>query len=193
MIGSVHGTVTAKGGRAVVLETSDGVGYEVLAAPAVVNAATLGTPLTLFTHHHVREDAEELYGFVRREEVEFFRTLLSVNGVGPKLALAILGTAELAEVQRAIVERDTALLTSVSGVGRKLAERIIVELHERLASGVVASGGGDSGALDALTALGYRADEARRALAEVGTSGDLGDRVKAALQLLGRRGIRGGR
>jgi Holliday junction DNA helicase RuvA len=191
MVGSVSGTVTAKGGRAVVIETSGGVGYEVLAAPAVVNAATIGKPLTLFTHHHVREDTAALYGFATREEVEFFRTLISVSGVGPRLALAILATAELAEVQRAIVGRDTALLTGVSGIGRKLAERIIVDLHERLASGAVGSTGGDSGALEALTALGYRADESRRALTEVGTTGDLGDRVKAALQILGRRGIRG--
>jgi Holliday junction DNA helicase RuvA len=190
MIGSIRGTVTAGGNRGIILETQDGVGYEVQVTPAVASAATNGAALTLFTHHHIREDADELYGFPTREEVEFFRTLLSVSGVGPKLALAILASAPLAEVQRAIAERDAAVLQRVSGIGRKLAERIIVDLHERIGSAGF-GGSGDAGALDALTALGYRADEARRALREVGTDADIGERVKAALKMLGRRGIRG--
>ena len=185
MIGGVRGTVLAAGTRGLILETGSGVAYEVQVTPAVVANATVGTELQLFTHHHVREDADELFGFARAEEVEFFRTLLSVNGVGPRLALAVLGSAPLGEVQRAIGERDTAVLQRVSGIGRKLAERIIVELHERMGS-VAAEGSGDAGALDALTALGYRADEARRALGEVGTTDDIGERVKAALKVLGR-------
>lgn len=192
MIGSIRGTVKSGGLRGIILETADGVGYEVKVTPAVAASAAEGAAVTLFTHHHIREDADELYGFSAREEVEFFRTLLSVSGVGPRLALAILGSAPLGEVQRAIAERDAEVLQRVSGIGRKLAERIIVDLHERIGS--TASGGeGDAGALDALTALGYRTDEARRALVEVGTGADVGERVKAALKVLGRRRILGAR
>lgn len=186
MIGSVRGTVVASGRGALIVETTDGVGYEIQVTTAVASSATVGSTLALFTHHHVREDSDELFGFATREEVEFFRTLLSVSGVGPKLALSLLASAPLAEVQRAIAERDTAVLQRVSGIGRKLAERIVVDLYERIAGFTGTSGTEDAGALDALTALGYRADEARRALREVGTKGDVAVRVRAALKILGR-------
>lgn len=194
MIASVEGVVGAIAANSLVLEVG-GIGYRVFAAPAILATATPGGTLKLHTYHLVREDQQALYGFRTAEELGFFNLLLTVNSVGPKVALAIVGSRPTADLQLAIMTQDQAVLVSIPGIGKKLAERIIFELKEKVAAaGVAASGsvGGlgaaESEVVAALQALGYSLGEAREAsqaaLADATIGGTLEDRVKAALRTL---------
>jgi holliday junction DNA helicase RuvA len=196
MIASLDGTVASVGTDSLVLEVG-GIGYRVFAAPAVLAAAEPGRRLKLHTHHLVREDLQALYGFRTVEELGFFGLLLTVTGVGPKVALAILGSRPVAELQLAILAGDEVVLTSISGVGKRLAGRIILELREKVAaagSAVAATAprGGAAGPTEgevvaALQALGYTLAEAREAARAAGAAAPgatLEDRVKAALRAI---------
>ena len=196
MIASVEGTVGAVAMDSLVLEVG-GIGYRVFAAPAILASAQPGSRLKLHTYHLVREDQQALYGFRTADDLGFFTLLLTVTGVGPKVALAIAGSRPTADLQLAIMTGDQAVLVSIPGVGKKLAERVIFELKEKVtAAGVsVAAAGGLAGAeagegeiVAALQALGYSLGEAREAsraaLSEVGVGSTLEDRVKAALRSL---------
>jgi holliday junction DNA helicase RuvA len=194
MIASVEGEVGAIGLDSIVLEVG-GIGYRVFAAPSVIASGRVGSRLKLFTHHLVAEDRQALFGFATPEELGFFNLLLTVTGVGPKVALAIVGSRRVADLQLAILQQDQAVLVSISGIGKKLAERVIFELKEKVAAAgtaAVAAGGGPIGGetevIAALQALGYSAVEAREAsraaLADQTIGGTLEDRVKAALRTL---------
>ena len=197
MIASVEGRVGAVAFDSVVIEVG-GIGYRVFAAPAILVAAVPGSTLKLFTYHLVREDQQSLFGFRTTEDLGFFTLLLTVTGVGPKVALAIVGSRPTPDLQLAIMAQDQAVLTSIPGIGKKLAERIIFELKEKVAaagiaastaSGAVAGGGAtESEVVAALQALGYSLAEARdashAALVNATIGGTLEDRVKAALRSL---------
>ncbi len=197
MIASLDGVVGAVAADSLVLEVG-GVGYRVFAAPGVLATAQPGSRLRLHTHHLVREDLQALYGFRTPEELGFFGLLLTVTGVGPKVALALLGSRPVADLQLAIMADDQGLLTAVPGVGKRLAARIVLELREKVAAaGVAATTPAGSGqpirspegdVVGALQALGYTLAEAREAarhVAGVGVpQGSLEDRVKAALRSL---------
>ncbi|MEA2535804.1 MAG: holliday junction helicase RuvA [Chloroflexota bacterium] len=195
MIASVEGVVGAIAGDSLVIEVG-GIGYRVFAAPSVLVSVPAGGRLKLHTHHLVREDQQALYGFRSADELGFFELLLTVTGVGPKVALAIAGSRPVADLQLAIIEQDQAMLVSIPGIGKKLAERIIFELKEKVAAAGVAArsaaglgGAGEGEVVAALQALGYSLAEARdasrAALAEP-TAADAGleERVKAALRTL---------
>ncbi len=197
MIASLDGVVGAVAADSLVLEVG-GVGYRVFAAPAVLATAEPGRRLRLHTHHLVREDAQALYGFRTPEELGFFGLLLTVTGVGPKVALALLGSRPVADLQLAIMADDQGLLTAVPGVGKRLAARIVLELREKVAAAGVAAGDpgrrgagtrpGEGDVVGALQALGYTLAEAREAARNLravdGGAGSLEDRVKAALRSL---------
>lgn len=195
MIASVEGMVGAVGLDSLVLEVA-GIGYRVFASPAILAAAQPGGKLKLHTYHLVREDQQALYGFRTADDLGFFTLLLTVTGVGPKVALAIAGSRPTADLQLAIMTGDQAMLVSIPGVGKKLAERVIFELQEKVtAAGVSVAGAGAIGGtagegevVAALQALGYSLGEAREAsraaLSEVGVGSTLEDRVKAALRSL---------
>jgi Holliday junction DNA helicase RuvA len=190
MIGSLRGPVTHAGPEFVVIELG-GVGYRVTVAPALLAKLRPDREAHLFIHHLVREDQQALFGFGTPEELAFFELLMTVTGVGPRLALAITSAYPVTKLQLAIVTDDLDLLTSVSGVGRKTAQRIGLELKEKIhAAGIAASGGAstDSDVVAALESLGYTASEARRAAGSVAasTNGELDARIKAALQELAR-------
>jgi holliday junction DNA helicase RuvA len=195
VIASVEGVVGAVAADSLVIEVG-GLGYRVFAAPAVLASAQPGGRLKLHTYHLVREDQQALYGFRSAEELGFFNLLLTVNGVGPKVALAIVGSRPTPDLQLAIMLQDQAVLVSIPGIGKKLAERVIFELKEKVAAaGVAVSGSSVVGAaasegeiVAALQALGYSLAEARdasrAALAGVGVDSSLEERVKAALRSL---------
>jgi len=197
MIASLEGTVGAVAFDSLVIEIG-GIGYRVFAAPAVLATATPGGRLKLHTFHLVREDVQALYGFRTVDELGFFTLLLTVTGVGPKVALAIVGSRPPAELQLAIMQQDQAMLVAIPGIGKRLAERIIFELKEKVAAAgiaaagtvVVGGGSGDGDVVAALQALGYSLAEAREAaraaLAGPAATGSLEDRVKAALRALAR-------
>jgi Holliday junction DNA helicase RuvA len=173
-----------------------GVGYRVFCGPGTLAALHEGETTRLYTHHLVREDQQALYGFSTTEELGFFELLTTVTGVGPKVALAIVSARPVADLQLAIFQGDDGVLTAVSGVGKKLAARVILELKEKVsAAGASATGAGAAGAAEsevvaALQALGYTASEARSsaaaALSALPVGASLEERVKAALRVLRR-------
>lgn len=190
MIGSVRGSVTRVGLDHVLVELG-GIGYRVVVSPTMLGRLRTGSEAHLFTHHLVREDQQALFGFARPEELAFFELLLTVSSVGPKLALGITAAYPVTKLQLAILGDDVDALTAVPGVGRKTAQRIILELREKVHAAGVAGGAvgdvADSDVVAALESLGYTVAEARRAAGAVAGGGDALDvRIKAALQELSR-------
>ena len=189
MIGSLRGPVSHVGVDHVLIDIG-GVGYRVVVSPVLLGKLRVGSEATFLVHHLVREDQQALFGFAKPEELAFFELLMTVNGVGPRLALAITSAHPVTRLQMAIVTEDLDVLTSVSGVGRKTAERIVLELREKIhAAGIAVGPGGaaDSDVVAALESLGYTASEARRAAGTVATvDGGLDERIRAALQELAR-------
>ena len=189
MIGSLRGTVTHLGPDHALLEVG-GIGYRVVAGPSLLARLRQGSEASVLTHHLVREDQQALFGFASNEELALFEMLMTVSQVGPRLALAITSAHPVTKLQLAIVTDDTDVFTSVSGVGRKTAQRIILELKEKVHAAGIAAGGAsatDSDVVAALESLGYTVTEARRAAgAMAGTDGELDVRIKAALQELAR-------
>jgi len=189
MIGSIRGKVSHVGGDYALIEIG-GIGYRVIAGPSLLARLRAGSEASVYTHHLVREDLQALFGFATLDELGFFELLMTVSQVGPRLALAITSAHPVTRLQLAILNDDLDAFTSVSGVGRKTAQRIVLELKEKVHAAGLAVGGGaphDSDVVAALESLGYTATEARRAAGAVaGTDGELDSRIKAALQELAR-------
>jgi Holliday junction DNA helicase RuvA len=195
VIAFVEGRVVQIGPDSAVVQAG-GVGYRIFCGPGTLSALREGTDSKLYTHHLVREDLQALYGFRTTEELGFFELLTTVTGVGPKVALSIVSSRPVAELQLAILQGDESVLTAVSGVGKKLAARIVLELKEKVsAAGAGALGGGPAGSSEsevaaALQALGYTTSEAREAargaVAALPVGSSLEERVKAALRVLRR-------
>ena len=194
MIASVEGIVGAIAADSLVIEVG-GIGYRVYAAPSVLSTATQGGKLKLHTYHLVREDQQALFGFRGADELGFFNLLLTVTGVGPKVAIAIVGSRPAADLQLAILQQDQAMLVAIPGIGKKLAERIIFELKEKVSAAGVAAGSSaamstasENEVVAALQALGYSLGEARDASRLAVTDPKVGagleERVKAALRTL---------
>ena len=180
MIARLRGTVVARTAAGIVLDVN-GVGYLVAATPRV--SARVGEEATVETYTHVREDTLQLYGFASLEERELFERLLGVSGVGPKVALAIVSGSTPAELRRAIAREDTARFEAIPGIGRKTAQRVVLELREKLAEpGVSGSSGGALLARDALVELGWSAVDAERALTDVDETLPVEEQVRAALK-----------
>ena len=181
MIGRLQGVLLRKEPPALMLDVG-GVGYE-LEAPMTTfyELPAVGERVTLYTHLVVREDAHLLYGFVREAQRRLFRELLKVNGVGPRVALAVLSGLSDDEFSRCVAEEDIARLTKVPGIGRKTAERLVIEMRDKLpkdiplpastAAGPAAPGDPVSEAVSALVALGYKPNEASRAVRSASTKG----------------------
>ena len=180
MISRLRGTVVARTAAGLVLDVG-GVGYLLAATPRVT--ARVGEEATVDTYLVVREDALQLYGFASTDERELFELLLGVSGVGPKVALAIVSGSTPVELRRAIARDDTARFEAIPGIGRKTAQRVIMELKEKLAGSVDA--GAATGALiarDALVELGWSLLDAERALADVDESLTVEEQVRSALK-----------
>jgi holliday junction DNA helicase RuvA len=166
-----------------------GVGYRLAATPSAVRKAEGSEEVVLETHLHVREDAMQLYGFADADERELFEQLLAVNGVGPKVALAIVSGHSPGELRRALVREDTALFETIPGIGRKTAQRVVLELKEKIAplaavedAPHLGSGDGHVVARDALVELGYTAAEAEQRLADTDPDLPPAERVRQALR-----------
>lgn len=190
MIGKLTGTFAGASVEGQALVDVGGVGYSVRVPLSLIESANAGQNVSLYVHTAVRDDAIDLYGFLREEELSFFKLLMSVSGLGPKTALAILNTSDTAGLRRAIGAGDTASLHKVYGLGKKTAERVVVELRDKfVAHGKGGPSGTDAEVIEALTALGYRLEESREALRALGVdgAGDVRARLSAALRRLGSR------
>lgn len=188
MIAHVSGVVAEKFASSVIVDVHD-VGYEVQVAAGDFDRALLGEPVKFFTHHHIREQAQELFGFSSLAAKKLFELLISVQGVGPKAALAILSLGESEIVRNAIANSDSGFISKASGVGKKTAERVVVDLSDKVGLAVNvahATGGsvapaGDE-ALEALMALGYNLNDAIIALENVSSDLPTAERVTQALK-----------
>ncbi|UQY33885.1 Holliday junction branch migration protein RuvA [Pseudomonas fulva] len=198
MIGRLRGTLAEKQPPHLILDVN-GLGYELeVPMTTLYRLPPVGEPLTLHTHLVVREDAHLLYGFFEKRERELFRELIRLNGVGPKLALALMSGLEIDELVRCVQAQDTAALVKIPGVGKKTAERLLVELKDRFkaweavpgmaplvvephAGGAVSSAEND--AVSALISLGYKPQEASRAVSAVKEDGlSSEDMIRRALK-----------
>jgi len=177
VISRLRGTVAARTATGVVVDVG-GVGYLVAATPRV--AARVGEETTVETYLHVRDDALQLYGFASADERELFELLLGVSGVGPKVALAIVSGSTPADLRRAIAREDTARFEAIPGIGRKTAQRVVLELKEKI--GAVTAAPTATLARDALVELGYTVVDAERALAGVDESLPVEEQVRHALK-----------
>ncbi|MGF6112448.1 Holliday junction branch migration protein RuvA [Pseudomonas frederiksbergensis] len=190
MIGRLRGTLAEKQPPHLILDVN-GLGYELeVPMTTLYRLPSVGEPLTLHTHLVVREDAQLLYGFASKRERDFFRELIRLNGVGPKLALALMSSLEVDELVRCVQSQDTSALTKVPGVGKKTAERLLVELKDRFKAWetvpamfalVPNQPGGldapaptvtaESDAISALVSLGYKPQEASKAITSIKEKG----------------------
>ncbi|MEN9506118.1 MAG: Holliday junction ATP-dependent helicase RuvA [Actinomycetota bacterium] len=194
MIASLRGVVLERTSDSSVIVEVGGVGYLVSVTPRTLAELEPGSPVFLYTHHHIREDAQTLFGFRQRDERSTFEVLIATHGIGPSLAIAILGTHAPGALVDIVATNDLAALTLVPGVGKKTAERLLVELRNRLSLPILEpTGGGGGGASvmsdvrDALAGLGYGPDEIRDALRELSATSDASTLLRDALKLLGAK------
>ncbi|MDE2038352.1 MAG: Holliday junction branch migration protein RuvA [Patescibacteria group bacterium] len=190
MIATLKGTVTELGDRRAVVEIG-GVGYEVFATDDALHGLSVGQEAAFWIHDAVREDARDLYGFTARADRDLFELLIGISGIGPRSALNIMSLVSTEALADSVRTGSVAHLVKVSGIGRKTAEKIVLELKDKLGgfsggdAGFAAGASSDLDAIEALKALGYGADEAREALKAVDRSlSDTGAKVKAALKSL---------
>jgi len=199
MIGSLRGAVLERLGDSSVLVEVGGVGYIVSVTPRTLAELEPSSPVFLYVHHHIREDAQTLFGFRSRDERTTFEILIATHGIGPALAIAILGTHSPSALVDIVATGDLGALTLVPGVGKKTAERLLVELRNRLSlpmldpvgvgggGGVSSSGTVVSDVREALVGLGYGVEEIRDALRELDASSDASSMLRDALKLLGAK------
>ena len=192
MIAHVIGKVVEKFGSSVIVDVN-GVGYEVSVPAGDFETALLETTTKFYTHHHVREQTEELFGFSTLAAKKIFELLISVQGIGPKAALAILSLGTAEHVRNAIANSDSTWLSGASGVGKKTAERVVVDLHDKVGLPTYYNTGSAAApiqveidtsdeALEALIALGYTLADATKALDGIDTTLDTSTRVREALK-----------
>jgi len=192
MISYLRGKVINKSLNYAIIEVAN-IGYQVFAGENFLNELKINSEVEVYTHHQVREEASDLYGFKNMEDLELFELLLTVSGVGPKSALGVISMASANDIKEAIIRGDANLLTKVSGIGKKTAERLVLELKTKVLRGSASAGlespslmGSDE--IDALMSLGYSLNEARSAFNLVDPSIiDSGERVKAALKKMAKK------
>ena len=188
MIGHLRGSLVDRGSSGVLLVDVSGIGYEVNCSVGAFASASSGDEVHVHTHLVVREDAQTLYGFSSRAERDTFRILIATHGVGPALGLALLATLDQAALASAVANDDTAVLTSVPGIGPKTAQRLIVELRSRLDIVVeTPTGSGGAGVRGALEQLGYSSEEIRSVLPKLPSGADASESLRIALAELGGR------
>lgn len=190
MISHLRGNVIHLDLKYVILDVS-GVGYKVAVTTSTLEHLSHHTEhVSLFTYLAVRDDALDLYGFISKDELDFFELLLTISGIGPKSALGILNTASVETIKDAVFNEDPSYLTKVSGIGKKNAEKIVRELKDKIGiKGDVGTAGSSKQkestmAIEALMALGYSADDARDAIKKIDRTLTTGEQVKQALKIL---------
>lgn len=187
MIASLRGKITAEKDKYVVLE-ANGVGYKVYTLIENLLPLQKGAEVFFYIYTHIREDAFDLYGFLEEKEMNFFEMLLSISGIGPKSALGILSVASIETLKKAISQNDIVYLTKISGIGRKTAERIVIELRDKV--GKMTNDNSlseEMDTLEALKTLGYTQKDALEALKEVADIKDTNQKIRGALKVLGKK------
>jgi len=184
MISHISGQLVQKELNSLVIDVN-GVGYEILTTSRLIDSLSANSTIILYTHHHVREQSQELFGFDSIEAKDLFQKLITVNGVGPKAGLAIMNLGEEEEIRSAIASGDTSYINSASGVGKKGAEKVILELKDKV-GGVIKSttslGTHEDDALEALLSLGYSKQQSVKALSKIDSDMAVENKIKLALK-----------
>ncbi len=183
MIGHLHGTLLQKSANALVIQVS-GIGYEVHVPLSLLTKPKIGATVDVVIYHDIREGINALYGFESWDDRALFKELLSVSGVGPKTALAMFGVNTAEQIIAAINDQDIAFLTDVPGIGKRTAERITIELKEKVSGGVAMHAQNET--VQALEGLGYRLREIREVVQTLPPNLSLEEQIKSALQKLSR-------
>lgn len=188
MIGKLRGQIDLIGSSYIIIDIN-GVGYKVAVGSSLLADSKVGDEIKLYVHTHVREDQLALFGFDSNEELEFFELLISVSGIGPKAAMHIMSIAPIDVIKNSISKQDPSLLSNASGIGRKTAEKIVVELKNKigvLSEGNVFEKGEETNeVISALEGLGYKSSEIRPILGKL-TENDTEEKIKEALKLLAK-------
>jgi Holliday junction DNA helicase RuvA len=185
MISYIKGTILYKTDEGVVVNNND-LGFHVSVPEKRIDRYTAGQTVEFYTHEHIREDARELYGFDSPTELDFFLQLISISGVGPKLAMKIFALGAIEKIKKAVNEENVLLLSTVPGVGKKTAQKIILELRGKLTTGFGLARE-DQDVLEALTGLGYEPSRVREMLKDLPETAQTSEeKIKAALKLLGK-------
>ncbi len=185
MIGSLRGKLLEIQPASVLMEVG-GIGYNVRLTPSAISSLRAGSEAFFYTHHYVREDAEELFGFLSQQDQRLFAQLIGISGVGPKSAMTILSVGSADAVRTAIMAGDLTTLTSAPGVGKKTAQKIVLELKGQLVEEDTDTSG-DRDVIEALQSLGYSSSQAREALKNVNAEiKNTSDRVREALRVLSK-------
>jgi len=192
MISYLNGKIINKGNGFVIIAVNN-IGYKVFTSQILWAEMPIGQDVEIYTHQNVREDALDLYGFKSLAELEIFEMLISISGIGPKTGLAVMAVGNADEIKNSISRGDSNFLTKVSGIGRKTAERVILELREKIQAmpmatiGSAVSGTASTDEIDALMSLGYSLVEARDVLRAVDPGlKKSSERIRDALRKLGR-------
>ena len=193
MISYLKGTILIKKPKYLILAVNN-IGYQVFASEKTLNKIKGGEEIELYAHQHITENSQELYGFTALPELELFKNLIAISGVGPKSALGVMASASVEDIIQAILSDDPALLRTVSGIGPKTAERIVVELKSKIGKlgkemniQDIAAAPRDIEVIEALLGLGYSRKEVLDVIKQVpSTITDTSERIKGALKLLGK-------
>jgi len=191
MIYYIKGKIIYKNDRFVILENRD-IGYQIFSTETILDSLKEDDKTELYTHQQVKEDTLDLYGFSNLDELNFFKNLLSISGVGPRSALGVLSIAKLDDIKQAILSEDATVLKKVSGIGQKTAERIVIELKNKISGLTSRTGtnikGSNDEVIDALESLGYKPYAIRQALSKLPDDiGDLQAKVKAILKIINHK------
>lgn len=193
MISYLKGAILIKKSKYLILNVGN-VGYQIFVNEKTLNKIKEGEEAELYAHQHISENAQELYGFLNIPELELFKNLISISGVGPKSALGVMASASVEDIIQAILSEDPALLRTVSGIGPKTAERIVVELKSKIGKlgkemnlKDISAAPRDIEVIEALLGLGYSRREVMEVIKQVpATLTDTSERIKGALKLLGK-------
>lgn len=190
MFAYIKGTVQRKTEKYIIVLHSD-LGYKVFLKESDREKLKVGEEIELHLYHYIKDDTSDLYGFKTLQELEMFELLLSISGIGPKAALGILQLASVDQIKQAVASGDSSILTRVSGVGKKTAERVILELKSKISGLDEISGNNkelqsDMDVIDALVGLGYSQFDAREVLKTIDRNLDVSEKIKKALGILSK-------
>lgn len=189
MIYSIHGKIDYKNNNSVVIKTN-GLSYQIFVTDFLLEKIKTEQNISLFTYLRMREETIELFGFKKKEELEYFKLLMSISGIGPKSAINVLSLVSLRDLERAILDENVTILTKVSGIGAKTAERIILELKGKIEKRAHQSPGPENDVLiiDALIGMGYSLSDSRQAIKKIPRDVlETKERIKWALKILSGR------
>lgn len=191
MIGKIKGKLSDLNGNLALIETASGISYYVFITPSIIKSSCLDKQVDIYTHLQVREDAHTLYGFFNKEEHKLFRLLITISGIGPKTAFSIISRVKIDELYPAVKENNLDFFTSIPGLGKKTAMKVLLELSQKLDSEFVIQkmylSDEDKTVVEALVSLGFKSQEAKSSLSKIPKAISVEEKIRSAIKLLTKK------